>query len=142
MTPNKRMQRLLVGLRDDLADYRRLRDLLDAQFAAALKHRADEIRDVVTRILEVTAVLEGRRRERVELVGLLLAGETAAPPMQALSARLPAAIRKNYDAGCAALELRLRECKRLNRRNCHVLTAQHDIMRQVLDPEGCIYGPG
>jgi flagella synthesis protein FlgN len=139
----KSLQKILAGVRGDLADYRRLRELLEAQFVAALRHRADEIHDVVARILELTAVLDGRRRERVELVGALLAGGTATSGMslRAVSARLPITLRANFDACCARLEELVRECKRLNRRNCHLLTAQADSMRQVQNPEAYTYAP-
>ncbi len=145
------LQRILAGVRDDMTDYRRLRELLDAQFAAALRHRADEIRDTVGRILELTTVLEHRRRERVRLVEEMLAVERTAsgnsrrappgPSLQGISAHLPAGMRANFDACCGRLERLVRECKRRNRRNCHVLTAQHDIVRQVLNPEADIYAP-
>jgi flagellar biosynthesis protein FlgN len=143
MTRTHSLQRILAGMHGDLADYRRLRDLLEAQFAAALRHRAEESRDVVGRILELTSILDGRRRERALLVGALLAGEIEMPrmSMRAVSARLPATVRANFDACCAELEQRVSECKRLNRRNCHLLTAQQDAMRQVLNPEACIYAP-
>ncbi len=145
------LQRILAGVRDDLTDYRRLRELLDAQFAAALRHRADGIRAAVGGILELTEVLEGRRRERVRLVEEMLAAEMTASAntkraspgssLQGISARLPAGMRANFDACCGKLERLVRECKRRNRRNCHVLTAQHDIVRQVLNPQAGIYAP-
>jgi flagellar biosynthesis protein FlgN len=142
MTRNQSMQRLLVGVRDDMADYRRLRDLLHAQFAAALRHRADETRDVVAHILELTRVLDGRRQERVQLAALILTGESAAGlSLQAVSARLPAAMRQTFNLCCAKLEQLVRECKRLNRRNCHFMTAQRDNMRRAQNPEACIYAP-
>jgi len=69
MTPAMTVRCILAGMLGDVADYRRLRALLDAQFSAALRHRAEEISDIVGRIVELTAVLERRRRERVELAG-------------------------------------------------------------------------
>jgi flagellar biosynthesis protein FlgN len=141
MTRNQSIQRLLVGVRDDMADYRRLRELLDAQFAAALRHRADETRDVVANILELTRVLEGRRQERVQLAGMILTGSAAGLSLQSVSARLPAAMRQTFNLCCAKLEQLVRECKRLNRRNCHVMTAQRDNMRRAQNPEACIYAP-
>jgi flagellar biosynthesis protein FlgN len=142
MTPSQSMQRLLVGVRDDMADYRRLRELLDAQFDAALRHRADETGDVVARILELTQVLDGRRRERVQLARLILGGGSEAElSLHALSARMPAATRHAFDLCCAKLEQLVRECKRLNRRNCHMMTAQHDSMRRAQNAEACIYAP-
>ncbi len=151
MAQSSPLQRILAGVRDDLSDYRRLRELLDAQFAAALRHRADEIRDAVRGILELTAALEGRRRERVRLVEEVLAAErtasgnskrpTPGPSLLGISACLPAAMRANFDACCGKLEQLVRECKRRNRRNCHVLTAQQEVMRQVLNPGAGIYAP-
>lgn len=143
MTHQQLLQRVMEGLRDDLGDYRRLRELLDAQFAAALRHQADEIREVIGGILDVTGKLEQRRRERVDMVQRLLNGErgVSRPSMQALSVRLHPSVRANFDAFCTTLEKLLRDCKRLNRRNCHVLTAQHDMMRQALDLKEYVYAP-
>jgi flagella synthesis protein FlgN len=136
------MQRLLVGLRDDMTDYRRLRELLDAQFAAALNHRADDTRDAVAQILELTRLLNARGQERVRLAGRILGeGGAGRLSLQAVSARLPAAMRPTFDLCCARLEDLVRECKRLNRRNCHLMTAQHDNMRRAQNPEACIYAP-
>ncbi|MGO8856086.1 MAG: flagellar export chaperone FlgN [Steroidobacteraceae bacterium] len=143
MTPAMTVRCILAGMLGDVADYRRLRALLDAQFSAALRHRAEEISDIVGRIVELTAVLERRRRERVELAGALLAGKVPASrvSLQAVSERLPATARARFDDCCATLEALVTECKRLNRRNCNLLTAQHDIMHRVLKTEAYIYAP-
>jgi flagellar biosynthesis protein FlgN len=143
MTPAMSMRRILAGVLGDVADYRRLRDLLEAQFAAALRHRAQDISDIVNRILELTAVLEARRRERVALAGVLLTGNAsgARVTLQAVAERLPVPVRAQFDDCCVTLEALVKECRRLNRRNCNLLTAQHDIMQRLLKTERYIYEP-
>lgn len=141
MTAAATVRRILAGLQSDVADYRRLEELLNAQFTAALRHRADEVSGTVEHILELTRVLEARRRERVTLAGGLLAGKAPQVSMQAVSVRLPVTARADFDAWCTTLEALVQECKRLNRRNCQLFTSQQDIMRRVLDTEAHIYAP-
>jgi flagellar biosynthesis protein FlgN len=143
MTSATTLRRIFNGMLADISDYRSLRQLLEAQFSAALRHRAQEINEVVSRILELTVALDRRRQERVELASTFLAGKVApaSVSLQALSEQLPLPTRKKFVDCCKTLEALVKECKRLNRRNCNLLTAQHDVMRRVLKTEVHIYAP-
>ena len=141
MTRTATLNRILTGLDRDAADYRRLEELLVAQFDAAMRHRADETEAIVERILALTVVLEARRAERVALAGELLAGRASQVSLQAVSVRLSAAPRAAFDDRCARVEALVQECKRLNTRNCHLITSQQDVMRRVLNTEQHTYAP-
>jgi len=135
MTVREALGRLIKGVHADLGDYRTLRELLDAQFEAALKHRSAVIGDVADRISALTAQLEKRRIERVALAKVL-AGKPNHVTIAAVSARLPASARPAFDEWWQTLEKLVQECKRLNQRNCDLLMNQHEILQRVLQAEG------
>lgn len=135
------LSRVFAGMRADVHDYCRLRDLLEAQFEAALQHRTADIGEIVGHITELTAVLEARRRERVELASLLAAGRTARVSIATVAQRLQGKSRAAFDACWAALEASVQECKALNLRNCQLLMDQRDIMQRVLNVEADTYAP-
>ncbi|MBX5461018.1 MAG: flagellar export chaperone FlgN [Steroidobacteraceae bacterium] len=141
MSPRQALARLFEGVRADTADYGVLRDLLEQQFAAALAHRSEEITALVERILEVTATLRARSKERTQLAALILGGKRNSVTMRDISARLPANARKTFDTAWQRLESLVRECKRLNARNAHLLMTQRDIMQRVLGTESDTYAP-
>ncbi len=141
MTSRDALKRLFEGMRADAADYGRLRELLDAQFAAALAHRTEEIVGIVERILGLTETLRARSRERAALARALSGGKTPAVSMRAISARLPVPARQKLEASWTRLEALVRECKRLNARNGHLLMTQREIMERVLNVEPDIYAP-
>jgi flagella synthesis protein FlgN len=135
------LSRIFAGMRADVHDYRRLRDLLEAQFGAALQHRTVEIGEIVERLTELTAVLEERRRERVEQAGLLAAGSTSRVTIASVAQSLQGKSRATFDACWTALEASVQECKALNLRNCQFLMDQRDIMQRVLNAEANTYAP-
>ncbi len=141
MTNRQALERLFAGMRTDLADYARLRDLLEEQFTAALHHRSAELTGLAERILALTAVLEERRRERVELVRRLLGQESRQASLQKVAARVPRAARNAFDACRSQLESLVRECKALNLRNCRLVMSQYEIMQRVLGEESHTYAP-
>lgn len=141
MTAREALGRLIKGVHADLSDYRTLRELLDAQFEAALKHRSAVITDVADRISALTSQLEKRRVERVALAKVL-AGKQGNETISAVSARLPANARPAFDEWWQALEKLVQECKRLNQRNCDLLMNQHEILQRVLQTDaGGTYAP-
>lgn len=141
MTAREALGRLIKGVHADLGDYGTLRELLDAQFEAALKHRSAVITDIADRISALTAQLEKRRVERVALAKVL-AGKQANVTISAVSARLPANARPAFDEWWRTLEQRVQECKRLNQRNCDLLMNQHEILQRVLQIDaGGTYAP-
>ena len=141
MTAREALGRLIKGVHADLGDYRTLRELLDAQFEAALKHRSAMITDVADRISALTAQLEKRRVERVALAKAL-SGKQNNVTISAVSARLPANSRSAFDERWQTLEKLVQECKRLNQRNCDLLMNQHEILQRVLRTDaGGTYAP-
>lgn len=135
MTVREALSRLIKGVHADLGDYRTLRELLDVQFDAALKHRSAVISDIADRISALTAQLEKRRCERVALAKVL-AGKQSNVTISAVSARLPATARPAFDEWWQTLEKLVQECKRLNQRNCDLLMNQHEILQRVLQADG------
>lgn len=141
MKQREAWNRIFSGMRADVHDYRRLRDLLEEQFGAALQHRTDAIGEIGGRITELTAVLEERRCERVRLASLLDAGRTSRVSISAVAQRLQGASRATFDVCWTALEALVQECKALNIRNCKLLMDQHEIMQRVLNAEADTYAP-
>lgn len=141
MKHREALSRIFAGMRADVHDYGRLRELLEAQFTAALQHRSADIGEIGERILELTSTLEDRRRERVELAGLVLAGRSPRVSIAAVAERLQGAARETFDACWTTLEASVKECKTLNMRNCCLLMDQNDIMQRVLNAEADTYAP-
>jgi flagella synthesis protein FlgN len=140
MKPREAFQRIFAGMRADLQDYRRLRELLEAQFVAAVQHRSDEIAEIGTQISALTSVLDARRAERQQLAALLVP-RGARPSMSAVANRLEGASRSAFDTCWQSLESSVRDCKALNLRNCRLLMDQYDIMQRVLSAESDTYAP-
>ncbi|MBL8265481.1 flagellar export chaperone FlgN [Steroidobacter sp.] len=141
MTAREALGRLVKGVHADLGDYRALRELLDAQFEAALQHRSAVIGDVANRISELTTQLETRRKERVALAKVLI-GKQASVTISAVAARLPNSARPAFNEWWNSLEKLVQECKRLNQRNCNLLMSQHEILQRVLQVgSGGTYAP-
>jgi flagella synthesis protein FlgN len=141
MTSREALHRLFEGMRADAADYNRLRELLEEQFEAALAHRTEEISAIVEKILALTATLGARSRERAELARALSKGKTRKVSLRAFTAQLPAPAREKFEGAWSLLETLVRECKRLNVRNGHLLMTQRDIMQRVLNVEPDVYAP-
>ena len=134
--------RLASGLQTDQLAYAELLELLEGQFLAALGHRGEELERVAGQISEKCAGLEASRRERVSLV------EALVPTVRDASSRVVAALRllpaphaETAVDAWARLETTVRECKRLNERNCALLMDQYELMQSVLAPEGKTYDP-
>lgn len=144
MKPHEALNRIFRGMRADLHDYSALRELLEAQFRAALEHRTTDICELGERITALVERIEQRRRERVDLATRLMAQTPSAakrPSISAVADRLQGASRAAFDACWKTLENAVRECKALNERNCRLLMDQHDIMRRVLGQESDTYAP-
>ncbi len=127
-------------LREDLRDYRRLQEQLDSQFEAALRHQSDRVTQVSESIAALTDALDRRRAQRLRLAQRL----TGAEPNRchrAMVDLLPAPSAELLAAWMTELEGLVRECKRLNARNCQLLVEQHEIMQRVLNAENTTYAP-
>lgn len=132
--------RLAAGIGADVADYNRLRGLLQEQFEAAVYHRSGAIAEVGEAIVALAGTLEARRQERVALAGRLSL-EKGAEAMQRIFAMLPPNPRERLQASWQGLERLVRECKAMNQRNCNLLMEQQEIMQRVLNTEADIYVP-
>lgn len=129
---------LMRDLRTDSFGYRLLQDLLEAQFLGALKHEADTLQRIATKIEALCSQFELRRARRMELMRLLLKGEPR-PTMQALLASLPPAAATALAGLWAEVEQLLRICQELNLRNCRLITEQHELMQRLLGQEEVTY---
>lgn len=142
LTRQQALLRLAKGMQADVADYGVLRDLLEAQFALALRHDTDGLAEIAGRISTLCETLGGRHRERRQLVDLF-SGPRVSPPRKdvvaALIAQLPATYRAMAELMWTSLGLLVKECKALNSRNCQLMMAQHDIMQRVLGGESDVY---
>lgn len=140
MKQREAFNRIFAGMRADLQDYRVLRELLDAQFEAALQHRSEALTEIGERIIALTTVLEQRRAERQRLATHVVPRDTQLS-MLAVANRLQGASRAAFDTCWKALEAAVRDCKALNMRNCRLLMDQYDIMQRVLNAETDTYAP-
>lgn len=139
-TRGEALSRLVAGLLADEDDYRQLRALLEEQFTAALQHHSVRLTELAEQVVTAVERLHVRRRERMALAQRLL-GDAVAPTMTALGRLLPAEARAEFDRRWQSLEELVRDCKRLNYRNCRLLMDQRDIMRRVLGQDADIYVP-
>lgn len=134
--------RLASALPTDQLAFAELLVLLEEQFQAALRHQGEELKAVAERITEKCAELEASRSERVSLVEALVpAALDGSERVVAALRLLPAPHAEAAERAWAQLEKTVRECKRLNERNCALLMDQYELMQSVLAPEGKTYDP-
>ncbi|SDF68004.1 MULTISPECIES: flagellar export chaperone FlgN [unclassified Duganella] len=132
------MRALLTGIATDLQAYPQLQQQLQAQFEAALRHKAGELSAAADAITSLVDAMEQRRAERVALVQRLV-GHTG--NMAQAFALLKNTAREKMEADWASLEAAVIECKRLSKRNGDLLAEQYTIMQRVLHGEEQIYAP-
>lgn len=132
--PALALAQMLRDLHADRSGYARLRELLEAQFQAALRHRAEPLIELAEDIVALVGEIEARRQQRGSLLVRLL-GPDSKPSIEALLQRLPAATGQTFTVAWQGLEQQVRECKRLNLRNCQLVTDQHGLMQRVLGIE-------
>ncbi|MBU0602991.1 MAG: flagellar protein FlgN [Gammaproteobacteria bacterium] len=130
--------RLVRDMHSDAAAYRDLRTLLDAQFDAAVRHDAVAVRDIAGHIAESVERLDARRVLRVRLVTQLFGADARMDSMFD-------AMATDNGVRCRALwqelEEHVVECKRLNARNCALMSDQYEIMTRLLHGEDQTYAP-
>ncbi|MET0518966.1 MAG: flagellar protein FlgN [Burkholderiaceae bacterium] len=130
---------LLGDMQADQGGYARLRELLDAQFEAALAHSATRLTSLAQEIVGQVEQLDGRRARRAALLQRLAApGEEAS--MSGLLQRLPQPVAERLTVSWQALEQQVRECKQINQRNCHLITEQQALMQRLLGRDQPSYG--
>lgn len=143
-TPAQALGRLAVGVQADVADYEQLRERLEGQFDAALRHDSGRLARLADEIVALCNTLDERRRERNALLRVFAAALKGMPPADAmvtLLARLPESRRSAALADWTNLNILVRECKALNVRNGRLLMDQHEIMSRVLKDGDDTYAP-
>lgn len=135
MKPVQLLARMLRDMYADCAGYARLRDLLEAQFQAALRHAAQQLLALADEITALVAELDERRAVRAELLAQLLGPGETQPTLALLLQRLPTQTGQALTVLWQGLEQQIRECKQLNLRNCRLITEQHALMQRVLGVE-------
>ncbi|MBV8503227.1 MAG: flagellar export chaperone FlgN [Paucibacter sp.] len=143
---NSPLTRLLTQLLDvlarDVQAYRELHALLQAQFEAALAHRAATMEQLADRIVAQVNSIEGRREDRESVLTQLI-GRRERPGLRTLAARLPAAVpatlRERLSLSCTQIEQLAMDCKQLNLRNCELIHEQHALMQRLLGQGEAVY---
>lgn len=132
------------GVQSDLGDYRILRDQLDAQFDAALRHDVGRLSTVAATISALCEAMEQRRGQRTGFMATLASragGTPDRPHVATLFAQIPRPHRFAVESAWLELERLVSECKSRNSRNCSLLMEQHAIMQRVLETESDVYAP-
>jgi flagella synthesis protein FlgN len=138
LTRDQAVARLLDGIRNDLQACAVIRELLERQFQAALRHRAAELGALAEELMPQLDAMEQRRQQRVQLVRAL---HGASATMDDLLNGLPAAQRAGATADWAQLEQQVRDCKQATSRNGSLMADQYSVMQRVLHGEDQLYAP-
>lgn len=138
MTRQQALAQLIRDVQADIASYSVLRDALDHQFQAALRHDSSTLSAVAQEITDLVSDLEQRRQVRVTLTQALTGNPQPASIAPVLT-QLASAPRALLATGWDTLEGLVRECKARNTRNCELIVAQHSLMQRVLHGEEGTY---
>jgi flagella synthesis protein FlgN len=136
LTRDQAVTRLLDGIQADLHACGAVRELLERQFQAALRHRAAELGELAEALMPQLDAMEQRRQQRVQLVRAL---HGASATMDTLLSALPAAQRSAAAADWARLEQLVRDCKQATARNGSLMADQYTVMQRVLHGEEQLY---
>jgi len=138
LTRDQAVTRLLDGIQDDLRACTVIRDLLERQFQAALRHRGAELGVLAEELMPQLEAMEQRRQQRVQLVRAL---HGAAAGMDELLNALPAEQRSHAVVEWERLERLVRDCKQASTRNGQLMADQYTVMQRVLHGEDQLYAP-
>jgi flagella synthesis protein FlgN len=138
LTRDQAVARLLDGIQADLQACAVIRDLLERQFQAALRHRGAELGVLAEELMPQLDAMEQRRQQRVQLVRAL---HGAAAGMDDLLNALPAAQRSCAASDWERLEQLVRDCKQATTRNGNLMADQYTVMQRVLHGEDQLYAP-
>jgi flagella synthesis protein FlgN len=138
LTRDQAVARLLDGIQADLQACAVIRDLLERQFEAALRHRGAELGVLAEELMPQLDAMEQRRQQRVQLVRAL---HGAAAGMDDLLNALPAAQRSRAASDWERLEQLVRDCKQATTRNGNLMADQYTVMQRVLHGEDQLYAP-
>jgi flagella synthesis protein FlgN len=138
MTRDQAVARLLDGIAADMAACSTIRDLLERQFQAAMRHRAAEMALLAGELTPELDAMEQRRQQRVQLVRALLGPQAT---MDDLFGSLPPPQRMRGQADWERLETLVRDCKQATARNGNLMAEQFTIMQRLLHGEDDTYAP-
>jgi flagella synthesis protein FlgN len=138
MTRDQALGRLLDGIQADLGSSSTIRDLLERQFQAALRHRGAELTALADELMPQLDAMEQRRQQRIQLVRALFGQEAT---MDQLFGSLPATQRAGAAAAWQQLEQLVRDCKQATTRNASLMAEQHSMMQRLLHGEDQTYAP-
>ena len=138
LTRDQAVARLLDGIRHDMQACAVIRELLERQFEAALRHRAAELGELAGELMPQLDAMEQRRQQRVQLVRAL---HGAGATMDDMLNGLPAAQRGSATADWQQLEQQVRDCKEATARNGNLMADQYTVMQRVLHGEDQLYAP-
>jgi flagella synthesis protein FlgN len=138
MTRDQAVARLLDGIQDDLQACGVVRELLERQFQAALRHQGAELSVLAEELMPQLEAMEARRTQRVQLVRAL---SGAGAGMEHWFASLAAPQRSRARAAWTELERLVRECKQATARNGNLMADQYSVMQRLLHGEEDTYAP-
>jgi flagella synthesis protein FlgN len=138
MTRDQAVTRLLSGIHADLDACTAIRDLLERQFHAAVRHRSAELATLGEALTPQLDAMEARRLQRVQLVRALFGAQAT---MDDLFASLAAPQRARTQAEWAQLERLVSECKEATGRNGYLMAEQYSTMQRVLHGDEQTYAP-
>lgn len=138
LTRDQAVARLLDGIQADLQACTAIRDLLERQFQAALRHHAAELGVLAEQLMPQLDGMEQRRLQRVQLVRALHGANAG---MDKLLNGLPPAQRAGASADWERLEQLVRDCKQATTRNGNLMADQYTVMQRVLHGEDQLYAP-
>jgi len=138
MTRDQAVARLLDGIQGDIRACGTIRDLLERQFQAALRHRGSELATLAGALTPELDAMEGRRQQRVQLVRALFGAHAT---MDDLFGSLPPLLRTRGESDWNALEQLVRDCKLATARNGNLMAEQYTIMQRLLHGENETYAP-
>ena len=138
LTRDQAVAALLDGIQADIQACSVLRDLLERQFQAALRHRGAELGELAGELMPQLDAMEQRRQQRVKLVRALHGLDAT---MDTLLASLAAPQRARAGADWERLEGLVRDCQQATVRNSGLMAEQYTVMQRVLHGEEQLYAP-
>ncbi|MFH5254427.1 flagellar export chaperone FlgN [Burkholderia semiarida] len=140
MMPGTVARRLVDDLRQDLIAYRKLEQMLDVQFEAALRLDAESLRAIAKAIGTEVGALAARRDARLTYVG-----EQSSSAARMADAIFPGPGRELQRAAligrCGEIDALIRACKVRASRNSQLLATQFESMQRLLNGERHTYVP-
>lgn len=138
LTRDQAVTRLLDGIRSDLAACGAIRDLLERQFTAALRHQRTELATLGDALMPQLDAMEARRLQRVQLVRALFGAQAT---MDNLFGSLAAPQRVRTQSEWEQLVQLVADCKEATLRNGTLMAEQYSTMQRVLHGEDQTYAP-